>query len=148
MMASTVEALSIVACDVTREVLETMFFATAEPVPCRHPETVADWIAAIVPFEGVPCGDLRVILSRRFAKAIASGFLGVETEEVTAEGENQIACELANMICGAVLSRLHPDSRVALRAPEIIPASFDSGGTHQCFEAPEGMVAITMVTHF
>ena len=50
------------------------------------------------------------------------------------------------MICGAMLSRLHPDSHVALDAPETIPAVFDAaGGTHQCMETPEGMLAITMV---
>jgi CheY-specific phosphatase CheX len=146
-MPSKIDPLSEVACAVTREVLDTMFFATAEPVPCRHPESGADWIAAKVRFDGSPRGDLRVMLSRELAAIIASGFLGIELEEATDEKENQIACELANIICGAVLSRLHPDARVALDAPEVIPVEFvHTAGTHQCFETPEGMLAVTMVT--
>lgn len=143
----TEDALPQVACEVTREVLETMFFTTAEPVSCRHPEPRADWIAAMIRFEGAPCGQLRVMLSRALAVAVACGFLGIDPDEVTRDEENQVARELANMICGAMLSRLHPDSRVALEAPETIPAVFDAtGGTHQCMETPEGMLAISMVT--
>jgi CheY-specific phosphatase CheX len=146
-MSWSVDPLSEVACAVTREVLETMFFATSEPVPCHHPLSGADWIAAQVRFEGSPRGDLRVMLSHDLAVIVASGFLGIEVEEVTDEKEDQIACELANMICGAVLSRLHPDSRVSLDPPEKMVAAFDqTEGTHQCFETPDGMLAITMVT--
>lgn len=147
-MSMRSDALPDVACVVTREVLETMFFATAEPVPCRHPEHGADWIAAMVRFEGAPQGDLRVMLSRGLAVTCACGFLGIDAEQVTRDEQNQVACEMVNMICGAVLSRLHPDSRVALGAPEIVPVEFgDVGGAHQCLETPDGMLAITMFAH-
>lgn len=146
-MPSKIETLPDVACAVTREVLETMFFSAAEPVPCSHPARCARWIAAAVRFEGAPRGDFRVMLSCELANAMACGFLGIDPEEVTAEKENEVTCELANMICGAVLSRLHPDSRVALGAPEVVPPGFvENGGTHQCFQTPDGMLAITMVT--
>ncbi len=59
-------------------------------------------------FAGLPSGELRVMLSRELARSIAAGFLGSDPEEVTAEAEGQVGCELGNMICGAVLSRLHP----------------------------------------
>lgn len=145
-MSPKIEALSEVARAVTLEVLETMFFETAEPVECRHQSCTGNCLGAKVRFEGSPHGELRVMLSRELAGPIACGFLGIDPQEVTAEEEKQIACELANMICGAILSRLHPDARVALAAPEIIEiASGENGGTHQCFATPEGMLAVTMV---
>jgi len=135
------------ARQVTGEVLETMFFSEAVPVDCNHaagPGSVLDgWLSSRVCFQGVPSGELRVILSDQLARAIAAGFLGAESEDVTEETAGQVGCELGNMICGAILSRLHPDSRVALAPPELVPATFDGQGyVHQCFETPDGKLAI------
>lgn len=127
--------------ETVRTVLETMFFSTAEPVECCHGNPS---IAARLAFRGDPSGELVVTVSHDLAQALAAGFLGVDFEEVTAEAERNIVCELANMICGAVLSHLHPDAVVALDSPHCAEPDFPAGGAHQCFAAPEGMLAVTM----
>jgi CheY-specific phosphatase CheX len=128
--------------EVTSEVLETMFFATAAAVECAHDAAA---ISAIVHFEGEPSGALQVSVSPTLARSIAAGFLGLEPDEVTAEADGQVSCELANMICGAILSRLHPDSQVALDSPRLVASDAASQGKyHQCFESPDGMLGVTM----
>lgn len=142
-MTST-EALMPMVTTVTREVLETMFFAEAEPVECRHAD---QYLAARVRFSGdrpeQPGGELTVMLSRELALAVTAGFLAEDTEEVTAEQLDQVSCELANIICGAILSRLHPNARVSLSVPELAAPDFHEAA-HQCFATPEGALAVTI----
>jgi hypothetical protein len=148
-MPQEADSLLSMARAVTGEVLETMFFSTAAAIDCDHSGQLPlneEWTSSRVRFAGLPSGELRVMLSRELARSIAAGFLGSDPEEVTAEAEGQVGCELGNMICGAVLSRLHPDSRVALAPPELTPVNFGGGnGIHQCFETPEGKLSINMV---
>jgi hypothetical protein len=138
-MTST-EALIPMVTSVTQEVLETMFFSEAEAVACGHE---SDWIAARVRFSGDPSGELTVMLSRELALAASAGFLAEDAGEVTAEQLNQVSCELANIICGAILSRLHPQARVTLGVPELAHPDFGDA-VHQCFATPEGMLAVTI----
>jgi CheY-specific phosphatase CheX len=146
-MTATDTSLATVT-EVTREVLETMFFAEAEPVACRH----GACIAARVRFTGEQLtgrtgGELMVMLSRDLARSASAGFLAEEVDQVTEEQVSQVSCELANIICGAILSRLYPHARVALGSPELTPPDFDSAVSqcaHQCFETPEGMLAVTI----
>ena len=131
-------------CEAAQEVLETMFFTTAAPAACAHaqPETL---IAARVGFAGRPAGELSLTLSCGLARALAAGFLGVDFEELSEEAESQIACELANILCGAILSRVHPDCGVALEAPQlIIPRFEEDGRIHQCFLTPDGALTIAL----
>ena len=147
-MSREIEALLSMARVVTGEVLETMFFSTAAPIACDHSGEAAvheDWISSRVRFAGTPSGELRVMLSHELARSIAAGFLGSEPDEITLEAEGQVGCELGNMICGAVLSRFHPDSRVALASPELTPVNFGDGrGVHQCFATPDGQLSVNM----
>jgi CheY-specific phosphatase CheX len=147
-MSKEVDSLLSMARDVTAEVLETMFFSTAAAIVCDHSGVVPvneEWISSRVRFAGAPSGELRVMLSRELARSIAAGFLGSEPEEITLEAEGQVGCELGNMICGAVLSRVHPDSRVALAPPELTPVNFGDGHeVHQCFATPDGLLSVNM----
>jgi CheY-specific phosphatase CheX len=143
-MPAEIEAVLATAVDALQEVLGTMFFSDAVPVECRH-AAENDWISARVRFSGVPAGEMRLMLSSNLAAVFAAGFLGIDESEVTGESSNQVICELANMVCGAILSRLHPDSLVALSAPELAPADFDRpGAIHQCFAIPEGTLAVDL----
>jgi len=137
---SVPESLLPTMHDVLRDVLEQMFFCEALPVQCRHCQ---NGIAARVRFDGEPSGELTVMLSRELAVAASAGFLAEDNEEVTASQLEQIACELANIICGAILSRLHPNARVGLSPPEIAAADF-TAPVHQCFETSEGMLAVAI----
>jgi Chemotaxis phosphatase CheX len=145
-MIAAEELFSLVGV-VTREVLETMFFSEAEPVECRHSET---WKAAKVRFDADSHnsrGEMTVMLSRELAISASAGFLAEENEEVTEEQENQVSCELANIICGAILSRLHPNARVTLSMPEVAEPDFAVNPcVHQCFATPDGMMAVTIRT--
>jgi hypothetical protein len=48
------------------------------------------------------------------------------------------------MICGAALSRVHPDAVVKLHAPRAGDPATPLEGAHQCFETPEGVLSVTM----
>lgn len=143
-MPAEIEAVLATAVDALQEVLGTMFFSDAVPVACQHSGESA-WIAARVRFSGAPAGEMCLMLSANLAAVFAAGFLGIHESEVTAEAGGQVVRELANMVCGAILSRLHPDSLVALSAPELAPVDFERrGGIHQCFAIPEGTLAIEL----
>ena len=147
-MPQETDSLVSMARDVTGEVLETMFFSTAAAIGCDHSGQVPvseEWVSSRVRFAGAPSGELRVMLSRELARSIAAAFLASEPGEITMETEGQVGCELGNMICGAILSRLHPDSRVALAPPELTPVNFGGGReVHQCFQTSDGRLSISI----
>jgi CheY-specific phosphatase CheX len=132
-----------VADTVAAEVLETMFFTAAEPAACEHA-----WLGvaqtARVRFSGSHRGEMLLAVSAEAADPVAASFLGLEPDELTNTQRGQVIQELANILCGALLSRLWPESTLALSAPELAnwedwPAE---GALHRCFLIPEGMVAI------
>ena len=78
--------------------------------------------------------------------AIAASFLGLDPMELTDAQRGQVIQELSNILCGATLSRLWPESKLALSSPELAawqewPAS---GALHHCFAIPEGLLAISV----
>jgi CheY-specific phosphatase CheX len=102
------------------DVLESMFFLEAladseEPAGEPSPN-----ISVHLTFDGDPPGRFRMRLERRAADSIAANFLGEDPEDLSSTQSLDVARELANMICGAVLSRI--ESRVSFRlsAPEIV----------------------------
>jgi hypothetical protein len=143
-MPAKADGVLATAVDALGDVLGTMFFSDVAPVECRH-SLSGEWTAARVRFSGTPSGEMLLMLSPGVAVIFAASFLGIEEAEVTAEEAGQVCCELSNMICGAILSRVHPDSLVALDVPELLPADFENhGGFHQCFAIPEGTLAINL----
>lgn len=109
--------LARVSAQSVPEVLETMFFAAAVPgagsgCGCEN------WSVAI-PFRGAPSGVFTMRVDRPDAHAMASAFLGRDPEETGAEEDAFLACELANILCGSVLSRAEADGTFDLGAPLI-----------------------------
>ncbi|HWQ56218.1 MAG TPA: chemotaxis protein CheX [Bryobacteraceae bacterium] len=104
--------------DSAEEVLETMFFATvvgeASPAEAIHPASVA----ARLVFHGQPSGVFTVAACPGAARSLAAAFLALEENEVPQERAGEVVCELANMICGSVLSRLEPEELFELKHPE------------------------------
>jgi Chemotaxis phosphatase CheX len=126
------------------EVLETMFFDEAVATPCDH-----GWIpsasSVCVAFEGSHCGEFLLSVSPEVARAIAPAFLGVDPEEVAEDQSSQVLLELANILCGSVLSHVWPDSDLRLEPPELIRAERPIGdAAHECFLLPEGMLAVSI----
>jgi hypothetical protein len=135
---------------VSAEVLETMFFDEPVAAPCEH-----GWIAPAasvrMAFEGSHCGEFLLSVSPPVARAIAPAFLGIEAEEVTEIQSGQVLLELANILCGSVLSQLWPDSDLRLGAPEAIqvegPIQMEGpieDALHECFVLTEGMLSVSI----
>jgi CheY-specific phosphatase CheX len=104
-----------------QEVLETMFFVT---VLGDAPEDAASpsRLCVQLRFQGSPPGWFRLSLCHAAARSVATGFCGAEAEGDLSEAQvESVVRELANVICGAALSRLESDSAFELQAPEIVP---------------------------
>lgn len=131
--------------EVVGKVLETMFFTEAEPAGCEHA-----WLksapCARVQFAGSHCGEMLLGVSAEATDPIAASFLGLDPMELTAAQRGQVIQELANILCGAVLSHLWPESKLALSSPDLTPwQEWPSEGLlHRCFTTPEGMLAISI----
>jgi hypothetical protein len=152
-MSEQLEASSVVGAEpdfsailsrVTAEVLETMFFDEPVPAPCDH-----DWIPAApsvrMTFEGSHCGQFLLSVSGGVARSITPAFLGVEPEEVTEGQSHQVLLELANILCGSVLSHLWPDSDLKLGEPELLQVEGPiEEALHECFLLPEGMLSVSI----
>jgi CheY-specific phosphatase CheX len=130
---------------VTASVLETMFFTETELAACEH-----TWLrsapCARIRFEGSHFGEMLLGVSLEAADPIAASFLGLEPMELTDAQRGQVIQELSNILCGAMLSRLWPESKLALSSPELTPwQDWPGGGTlHHCFATPEGLLAISI----
>jgi Chemotaxis phosphatase CheX len=126
------------------EVLETMFFTEAVATACEH-GWLADAVAVRVDFDGSHCGEMWLALTPAAIPSIASAFLGLEPEETGEEQSAQVILELANILCGAVLSSLWPESRLLLDAPKSTPwECADEGFWHCCLALDEGVLAISI----
>jgi CheY-specific phosphatase CheX len=104
------------------DVLEKMFFISIldeSPDSTTLPE---EDMAVRLSFEGKPSGSLTVQLNRFVARSIAADFVGAEPVELSDSQVGEVMCELANMICGSVLSRVESAVTFRLGAPEIVAA--------------------------
>ena len=125
------------------DVLETMFFSsvlTEAPVGTA-PEGS---IAARLRFSGARCGFFAIRLTEGAAKVIAANFLAEESDEPSAAQVQEVIAELANMMCGSVLSRLDRAAHFDLGAPAIVdPAEVAVPGAEaRAFDIGDGEVAI------
>ena len=104
-----------------QDVLETMFFVIIlgdAPDDSAPPAR----LCAQLRFQGSPPGWFRLSLCHAAARSVATGFCGAEAESDLSEAQvESVVRELANVICGAALSRLESDSAFELEAPEIVP---------------------------
>jgi CheY-specific phosphatase CheX len=130
---------------VAGEVLETMFFTEAELADCEHAWLGAGSTAR-VGFEGAHFGEMFLGVSAEAADPIAASFLGLEPAELTEAQRGQVIQELANILCGAMVSHLWPESRLSIASPELAPwRDWPAEGTlHRCFVIPEGRLAISI----
>jgi CheY-specific phosphatase CheX len=103
-----------------QEILETMFFVTVETA--SEPETwPAGLLTAELRFEGALSGWFSIHIQDTCARDIAGNFAGVmDPGELNPETMVGVLCELANMVCGATLSRLEPDAIFNLSAPQLV----------------------------
>ena len=108
----------------TADVLESMFFLEALGEATEPPADV-ETVTVHLAFDGDPPGCFQMRIARAAADTIAADFLGEDTESLTGRQRDDVTLELANMICGAVLSRLESSATFRLGAPQIV--AFDTG---------------------
>jgi CheY-specific phosphatase CheX len=110
------------------DVLERMFFLevlgeVAEPPP------EAETVAVHVSFDGDPPGYFQMRIARSAASAVAADFLGEDPESLTDRQSADVTLELANMICGAVLSRIESRAAFRLASPQIVAETTGQRGS-------------------
>ena len=111
------------------EVLETMFFSSAEEVSQEPLDAdQRDRIGAYLDFHGACAGRLVLSLERQAARDLASSFFGVTFEGAENEDYSSVMAELTNMVCGAMLSHLDRNSIFCLASPEPLGAGEDAQG--------------------
>lgn len=140
--AVTDQEFATVVARVAAEVLATMFFEEAQPIGCEH-----DWlqtsVSARVDFGGSHRGEFLLSVSPATSRSIASGFLGLDQEEMTESQPVDVILELSNILCGALLSALWPESNLSLGSPELSgPGTAPEEALHACFALPAGMAAV------
>ena len=100
------------------EVLEKMFFAgTLGEIDSAASGPA---VTAHLKFEGDPPGSLTLRVTLDAARSVAADFLGEEEAGVSSDRIGEVVCELANMICGSVLSRVEPNVTFRLSAPRVV----------------------------
>ncbi len=130
-------------------VLETMFFSA--PLGPAEPEDGASVVEARLAFHGNPSGTLDVCLSEASARLLAAGFLGEDEETLSDSQPGEVVCELANMLCGSLVSKLETEESFDLTSPELVPAgaAMATGPeappvARQSFELENGILTVTL----
>lgn len=115
------EAANVERClrEAATEVLETMFFLTVEGHLDWSEVSAKPHHFAEMDFQGAAEGRLELAVSEDLAPVLASGFLGKDESELEPPEILAVVCELANMLCGSVLSRLESGSLFQLGAPQM-----------------------------
>jgi CheY-specific phosphatase CheX len=112
----TEPAVSVCLREAVDEVLETMFFVESEG-PASRSGPPEEMVASQVDFKGSPSGSLSLRITLPAARSLAADFLGEDVSDLAARRAAEVVSELANMICGAVLSRVESDTTFRLSAP-------------------------------
>jgi CheY-specific phosphatase CheX len=102
----------------TEEVLEKMFFIQCLGEPPGN-ESQPDVVAHLT-FEGDPSGELTLAVTASAARSVAADFLAAEEPDLSDQEIGEVVCELANMICGSVLSRVESSATFRLATPQIV----------------------------
>ncbi len=99
-------------------------------------------------FHGNPSGGFRVRVPWKLARVVGAGFLGREETEVSDSQAEEVVCELANMICGSVLSRLESKATFQITHPEPgrpeRDAGFDGAGASRWFDLGDGILTVSL----
>jgi CheY-specific phosphatase CheX len=108
--------------DSVREVLEKMFFVEPVEAPPGEPGSPDGEMAVQLAFEGLPSGALTLRVTSAAARQIAADFLGQDENGLASAKVEEVVRELANMICGSVLSRVESGATFRLAPPRLLPA--------------------------
>lgn len=135
--------------EAVNKVLETMFFSV--PLGSSEPETGAPVLEARLAFHGRPGGTFLLSLSAPSARMLAADFLGEEPETLTDSAPGHAVCELANMICGTLLSQVASEVSFQLDAPELVAPGAENAhlpetppAVQRSFQLENGILTVTL----
>jgi CheY-specific phosphatase CheX len=128
-------------------VLETMFFSA--PLGPAEPETGGAVLEARLQFRGNPSGAVEVCLSEPCARLLAAGFLGEDEDTLTSSQPGEVVCELANMLCGSLVSNLETKECFELTTPELVrhegaAVSQNTCAARRSFELENGILTVAL----
>ena len=116
------ENISLALGDAAQDVLENMFFVVPEDRDDAGASIAPPEVHAHLEFSGEWHGFFELQTAAESARALAEGFLGsFDGSEIEEDKTAEVVCELANMICGATLTRLASDKIFNLGSPAIVP---------------------------
>jgi CheY-specific phosphatase CheX len=105
------------------DVLETMFFTGIEGLADADAPPSGPHLGVRLAFAGTPSGMLTLRISEASARSLASNFLAAEADEPLPDAPlGAVVGELANMICGALLSQVQSETHFHLSSPELMPS--------------------------
>jgi hypothetical protein len=123
------------------EVLETMFFTAVYGPAASAAESPS--VAARLRFEGTPSGVLTVNISEPAMHTLAANFLACEEEGPLSPPQlGSVACELANMVCGSLLSHVKTEEHFCLSSPELLPQNdvAQAGSPNRSLDLGDGVI--------
>ena len=133
------------------DVLETMFFS--EAFGSCEPDPALASMEAQVAFLGDTSGSVCVRISEASARSLAASFLG-ESEDSLSDAEiEQVVCELTNMLCGCIVSKITSQGCFALDPPQLHPwrsdQPIDLQAIQQSFAIERGTLTVSLrMSHF
>lgn len=136
--------------DSVSAVLETMFFSSVSkieqscPLPATGTLLQEDSIGAHLRFSGQSKGEFAFSLDAQTLQPIALDFLGRQHPPACDQELASIVCEMGNMFCGSLLSRLESKSVFHLDAPCLdrgeASLSAPVGAVSACFSLESGQL--------
>jgi CheY-specific phosphatase CheX len=120
--------------EMAQRTLETMFFAMPDSVSLDRTfvnsgRPSGELIAASLTFHGSTPGRFGLIASHSVAKTLAANFLARDEGASLTQGRViSVIGELANMICGAVLSKMELAASFELSSPESLCLGANEAG--------------------
>jgi hypothetical protein len=82
---------------------------------------------------------------------LAASFLGEDEAMLTEAQPCQTVCELANLVCGSLVSKLENEERFDLEVPQLVPVGSAAAvapdappATRQSFELENGILTVTL----
>jgi CheY-specific phosphatase CheX len=112
--------LARVLAECTEEALEQMFFVQPLDDPAPVDSSSGPPLIAEVNFKGDPSGHLTLSISAQAARSIAADFLAEDEPVLSEQQVGEVLCELANIICGSVLTRVESSTLFRLDRPRLI----------------------------
>ena len=126
--------------EAVQEVLETMFFLSVEGSAAW--DEAAESLHVTVDFHGPVEGRMDLAIYCALAAPLAASFAGREESEMGPDETGEVLCEMANMLCGSLLSRLETDALFSLSPPRMVEESPAAPGVCRAFDTGLGVVRV------